>query len=147
MPANDPVPNVDHIARHCTKQRDFVNEQVTELKPGTFATTDEDPEISVNWLEYYGDTLAVRRDAVCRDMSAERDVRAAHKLALLKVSEVLEIGAGCGFSLDVVHDPYPKNDSHSVIRSVPPDATILHQELADAASQNLESAVPYKKQT
>ena len=146
MPANNQIPETDHIARHCTKQRDFVDETMTELQPGTYSPTPGDPEISGNWLEYYAGAFDVRIDAVCRDMSTELDVRRNHKLALLRVAELLEIGAEFSVDLDVVHDPYPRNDSHAVIRGVPLDATLLHQELADAASQYLVPAVPYQNQ-
>ncbi len=148
MPPNSQIPDTDNLARHCTKSRDFVDPDVmTELTPGTFAPTEDDPDVSVNWIEYYEGTFDDRIDAVCKDMSSERDVRASHKLALLQVAELREIGEGCDVGLSAYHDPYPKNDSHAVIRGVPLEAMILHQELADAASQHLVSVVPYKKQT
>lgn len=83
MTQDSQIPDSDHVARQCTKTKDFADDEMTELKPGTFSPREDDPDVSVNWIEYYEGTMDDRIDAVCKDMSSERDVRASHKLALL----------------------------------------------------------------
>lgn len=118
---------------------------MTELDARAFTPVADDPNISVNWLEFYEGNFDDRIDALCRDMSAERDVRRNHRLAILEIAEIRIIGAYREKNLDVVHDPWPDNDSHSLILGIPLDDAILHQELADVGSLRLAQVRPYKK--
>ena len=143
---DESIPGGDHVVRHCTRQ-DLVDDEMTELFSRAFEPIDDDPDISVNWFEFYDGDFATRRNAVCKDMSSERDVRRNHKLAFLEVNEVREIGSECGHNVDVVPDPVPENDSHALILGVPLNEKIVYQELSDAASQSLAAVVPYEKRT
>ena len=80
-----------------------------------------------------------------KTMSAERDVRRNHMLAILEVTEIRNIGADREQNIDVTPDPRPDNDSHSLILGIPLDDAILHQELADVGSLRLAQVRPYKK--
>ena len=71
MPPNS-IAGEHDVARHCTK-KDFVDDAMTELEASSFAPESDDPDISVNWLDYYSGDLAHRIDCVCKDMSAERE--------------------------------------------------------------------------
>lgn len=143
---DESIPGGDHVARHCTRT-DFVDEKMTQLFRHAFEPIGDDPDISVNWLEFYNADFDTRIDAVCRDMSSEREVRRNHKLALLEVNDVREIGTERGHNVDVVPDAVPGNDSHALIIGVPLNETIVYQELADAASLNLVGAIAYKKKS
>ena len=143
MPDQSILPS-HHVARHCSK-KDFFDDTMTEVLASTFSPDVDDPGISVNWLEFYNGGFNYRIDAVCRDMSAERDVRSTHQLAILGVQKIRDIGADRAHNLGVSHDPWPENDSHALILGVPLDDTIVHQELADAASTHLVKAVPHNK--
>ena len=118
---------------------------MTELDARAFTPVADDPNISVNWLEFYEGNFDDRIDAVCKDMSAERDVRRNHMLAILEVTEIRNIGADREQNIDVTPDPRPDNDSHSLILGIPLDDAILHQELADVGSLRLAQVRPYKK--
>ena len=143
----DDISDDHQVARHCTR-KDFTDDGMTELESRTFEPTETNPEISVNWLEFYQDQfdeLGDRINAICQDMSAERAVRANHKLALLRVGEIKKNGYACDCELDVAPDGYEGNESHAVISGIPVDNMIVHKELADAASMNLVDAIPHKK--
>ena len=147
MAKGDLIPDSDHVARLCTKIRDFMDPgEMTELKADTFAP-DDDGTISVNWLEYHDGDFATRKKRICYDLAARNDVRAAHKLAVCAITRIKAIGNELSCELWAEHDPEPDNDSHSSILGVPLDAYIVHQVLADAASEWLENAVRYKKRS
>ncbi len=129
-----------HVAKHCSA-KDFADDEMTELNEDVLAPTMENPDVSVNWLEYHRGKRETQIAAVCRDIASERIVKPRHKLAILGVEQTKSIGDKFGETLDVVHQSSGRNASHSVISGLPIDARALHKLLADAASEEIVPVV------
>jgi len=80
-------------------------------------------------------------------MANDREVKASHKIAILGVNHICEIGANLNRDLNVIHDLVEDNESHSLIQGIPLNESKLWQDLADAASKWLEDAVPFPRRS
>lgn len=133
------VPDDHHTARHCTA-KDFVTDEMAELNRDAYKPTNDNPDISVSWLEYHDGDFEARLKAICKDLlGVRRRVRRNHKLAVLQVDWAKKIGKKYGHMLSVRHNPDGPNESHALIIGIPLLEVRLHQELADAASENIHS--------
>ncbi len=132
----------DHtLAKHCTLRVFADPETRTELTPSAFEPTEDNPEISVNWLEFHAGDIDDRLHLVREDLARNRSVKPIHRLALIGVRELKAIGKHRDCELGAVHDPRPNNPSHSLIVGISLHDRILHQELADAASRRIVDAI------
>lgn len=93
--------------------------------------------MSGSWVERVGGDFEVQLDRVRRELAnSTRTVKSTHKLAVIQVQNIVDLGSRYRRDLLVVHTPDPVADlpSHSEIRGILPEDRILQQKLADASA-------------
>ena len=93
--------------------------------------------MSGSWVERVGGDFEVQLDRVRRELAnSTRTVKSTHKLAVIQVQNIVDLGSRYRRDLHVVHTPDPVAGlpSHSEIRGIPPEDRILQQKLADASA-------------
>lgn len=141
-----PIADAHHVARHCNFAKDFSGDpEYVALHGSAFEPTAENPNVSVNWREYFtGYGIADGREClemVRTDLVSVRTVSKSHRLAIIEVGRAKAIARGHRVVVEVLHKPERKNDSHSELLGIPLQAKLLQQDLADEAFKNIVPAV------
>ncbi len=145
----DPVPDQDHIARHCkgSQIRDdgTASGAAFRLRPG------KDDYLSVNWLELLSADDRDEQIAALRDAFRAKgfDLRATARFAVSNVGEMrkeVREKSGDGRALHVRHEPFNKaehgvdDSSHAGISGYTPDDDMV----ADLIAQAFRALYPAK---
>lgn len=116
----DRLPGESNLALHCQPnaflERDSAGNP-TGVSVDAFRV-DEDG-ISTNWIEYQGGDFL----SVCEILSGLRTVRKTHRVGIMRVSAIEEVGNDTNVPLRAEHDPVdtPKaNPGHALIVGVAP---------------------------
>lgn len=115
----DKIPDQDHIARFCGPAKT----DGEEVQATAFMLRKDETYLSVNWLESLNSPNREGEIAIMRTIYSEtfNRVGAAARIAVLNVGEmrqkVLEDSPD-GRNLEVLHDPLPKDLSHSRINNL-----------------------------
>lgn len=116
----NPVPDADHVLRHCSGTAIEWTEDREAIGVTTAALYDDDPTgISVTWVESFArssDPELAAIEAIC----ATRTVRPNHRFAKFRVGLIKSAGRDAGVELEVQHNPKERNEGHSVIMGLEP---------------------------
>jgi hypothetical protein len=117
----DPIPDADHVLRHCTRTVLDCPDGVTPIGVTKDAFADDDPDgVSVTWVEYFANFADPERAAM-QAIRATRTVRSKHRFGKFNVGRIRAAGIDAGVMLDVEHEPIPGNDGHALISGLVPN--------------------------
>jgi hypothetical protein len=132
---NEPVPETDHIARHCR------GTQIAEDgRPHSAAFICDDSDgISCNWVEYFEGNANTRFAQVRAAIAARRTVTGTHRIAILNVGAARASALNrIAQSIAIMKDPRPEENgkpadpSHALIEQAMEAARVaLGEALAD----------------
>ncbi|WP_441231447.1 hypothetical protein AB7828_24890 [Tardiphaga sp. 215_C5_N2_1] len=121
----DRIPKTDNLALHCQPTSMEIDETGVVTGVSVEAFRVDDDGISTNWLEFDGGNL----EAVCGLFKSLRTVRKSHRVGLIAVNDVEEVGVAHNKDVHAIHDPIdtePLNPGHALIVGVGPlDQRIL----------------------
>jgi hypothetical protein len=140
------LPNEDHVMRYVswTKFRRDGEDNVLGFLGEAFKRKPDEDSLSVNWLEYIdGDREAQIQTSV---KTFRRTITVGTKSAfgVGNVGNIKEVCRAKGASVRIVYEPTDNNQSHSGIRRLPREDTILLDALAADAFVELihNTAIP-----
>jgi len=115
----DSLPATDTLGKHCQPKEleQGEDENGTVISIGVLGSAfipDEDG-LSMGWLEYYKGDRDSQLSQLIECLSAQRTVRKSHKLALIKIQNLIATGIRNHKNIEVKHDPLTGYESHSLI--------------------------------
>ena len=113
LPPVEPIPDENHIARHCQPQGLDEAQRLPTAK--AFLRKPTERSMSVGWLEYLkgvdlGDCISRFR----KTLSSQRVVRQSHRLAVLRVG-IVRKALRKEPNIEIKHDPKDGYHSHAGI--------------------------------
>ena len=126
----DRLPPQDHIARYCG------GSQISEdglIAPTAFHLRKKEFYLSVQWLESLEqpDRSSTIRE-VRRVLGLSLHVRSTGRIAVLNVGEICtHVEQASGFSIRVLHEPFPDIPSHSGIHDTAQDEDLIAELIAE----------------
>lgn len=133
------LPDEDHVMRYVPwgKLRRDDDDRVVGFLGDAFKLRSDEESLSVNWLEYFeGDRDAEIRASVMTFRSTLK-VGTKSAFGIGNVGKIKEICRSRGANVRIVHEPMDDNKSHSALRRLPRDDTILLDALAADAFAEL----------
>lgn len=128
----DSLPPSNHVVRHvglrCTIRDD--NENVVGIRGDAFEVTDDNPELSVTWVEHFAGNWNERVRAAYTAMCKRRTLGKKGVLAWAMVEEIVRDCARYDCSVRILHDPEEDNTGHSLILHLRRDRADLLDHLA-----------------
>jgi len=128
------IPDKDHVMRHVSYKRLLKDEDgnaIGGFLPQAFELKEGEKGLSVNWLEYFGDTYQENIEASARKFRDTRDVRKSSAFGIGIVKNIQDVCAKHGANkVRVVLDEEDDNKSHSIIIRLPRNDLDLLQSLA-----------------
>ncbi len=140
----DPLPDADHVIRHC-RERDIKADENGPRGIFPFAL-DSDPDgLSVTWMEFFQGSLTDQISSVREAIGRQRRIRKSNRLALLNVGKIRSIGRSFDTELRVEHDPdltpRKENPAHSLVIGIQAENEDLKNRLAMEALSRIEPGV------
>lgn len=150
--SDNELPKEDHFANQCGSINGprFSDEAVDSHNPPwllgiAFQPSKTNPSVSGLWVDRVDGDFEVQLDRVRRELAnSTRTVRSTHKLAVIQVQKIVELGSQYSRDLLVLHTPdlVARLPSHSEICNIQPEDRILQQKLADASAIVSASQTP-----
>ena len=147
----DPIPDDHHVARHCGGSK--VDEEGMP-RATAFMLRDGEPDVSVNWLEYFRIPEREKQIEEVRRVFALKEITVGEKSRFA----VLPVGATIGHVMkctdgkrliSFIHDPegppeFEYDDpSHSGIYGVPPeDKNVVAKYISESAIESFPGRLP-----
>ena len=120
LPSVEPIPDTDHVARHC-QPGDMDGDKRFPIARAFHRKADE-PSVSVNWLEYLkGSHLEHCLQLFRPVLNKKRTVRRSHRLVVVRVAEARDALRKAAESesrvagVEIRHDPETDDRSHAGI--------------------------------
>ena len=132
----DKIPDSDNIARLC-KPSQAPN---GEIQATAFMLRKNDESLSVNWLEFL--KLPNRKHEISKIQkiySKKLSVSVNARIAILNVCEIREIvckESPDNRNIEVLHDPIPKDQSHSGIYNLKHDDELIAELILEVIREN-----------
>ena len=136
---NDPIPNDNHVSRHCG----FLHiDRKGRITGQAFRPRVSEEYLSVNWLEYFKSAGLNTQMQEIRTtlMRKGRKIGAQSKFAVLNVGELKEyVGKKSvdGSVLSVLHEPEENDPSHSGIYGVSVDDFLIAEIIAEFVREEM----------
>jgi hypothetical protein len=114
----DHIPRSDHLALHCKGTNLEHDEDGIPVGVAVTAFRVDEDGISTNWLEFSGNEPTTQFRNTCEMIKAIRKVTGTHRIGIMNVGTVVDVGSGFQRTLQAVHDPVlvPKpNPGHALI--------------------------------
>lgn len=135
MQSGEELPEQDHFAIQCSRNRFSDGEEPFWLMGKAFEPSEFDPSISGFWVERVDSEYEDQLKRVRQELAnSDRIVRSTHKLAVIQVQTTIDLGSKYDRELHVIFDPVSDLPSHSEIQGITPENLRLHQKLADACN-------------
>ncbi len=130
---DDPIPDNDHVSRYVGGSKMTRSGRITGE---AFQLHPDEEALSVNWLEYFGlgDRNAKIQEVRKVFVEKGRTLQAKAKFAVLSVGETREYvqqESSDNRVLSVLHEPSPRDASHSGIYNIPGDDPAIGDMIAD----------------
>ena len=134
-----PLPDEDCVMRYVpwARLRKDENENVVGFLGQAFELRLGEPELSVNWLEYFDEDRDKQIRESVKIFRSSRTVGAKSAYGIGNVAQIKRTCGASGTSIRIVYDPEDNNPSHSVIRHLPRDDSSLFEALATDAFTEL----------
>jgi hypothetical protein len=140
------LPNEDHVMRYVswTKLRRDERDNVLGFLGEAFKRKPDEDSLSVNWLEHFDGDREAQIQASVRTFRRTITVGTKSAFGIGNVGKIKEVCRDRGASVRIVYEPTDDNKSHSGIRRLPRDDSILLDALAADAFAELihNTAIP-----
>ena len=138
MPKISNLPDQDHVMRYVSwgKLRRDEDDKVLGFLPQAFQLRPDEPSLSVNWVEYFGDPDTRERDSVWA-LRRTRNAGTKSAFGIANVGKIKDICLSRNVRVRVVHEPRETEPAHASIRRLPVDDLILLAVLAEEAFTRL----------
>jgi hypothetical protein len=140
------LPNEDHVMRYVPwrKLRTDEDDNVLGFLGEAFKLKPDEDSLSVNWLEYFDGDREAKIQASVKMFRSTLRVGTKSGFGVGNVGKIKEVCRSRGTSVRIVYEPRDNNQSHSGIRRLPREDTILVDALAADAFAELihNSAIP-----
>lgn len=137
------LPDDDHVMRYVPwgKLRKDEDLNVIGFLGEAFTLKPDEDSLSVNWLEYFQGDREARIHASVKTFRTTLKVGTKSAFGIGNVAKVKEVCRARGANVRIVYEPKDDNKSHSGIRRLPRDDTILLDALAaDAFAELIHNA-------
>jgi hypothetical protein len=128
---DDVLPSSDHLALHCQPSA-FLERDASGTPTGVNADAfrvDEDG-ISTTWVEYEPGDFNACFAKTCALLAAVRTVRKSHRVGVMNIGKIEDLGRAAGKVIQAIHDPDdapPANPAHALVVGVHPEnVELLH---------------------
>lgn len=128
------LPDKDHVMRYVpfARLRKDEDGNVIGFLPQAFELRLNEKELSVNWLEYFGDN---HQENIQSSVGVFRKTIKVGGKSAFGIGNVLRIKNACiaggAPKVRILHDPEPNNRAHAIITHLPRDDFALLESLAD----------------
>lgn len=114
---NDPLPDADHILRHCAGRHMLEDNRGVDPEAFKLRHDKGEKDLSVNWLEFYKDPILANNIVLVRaEISKARTLKPKDRLGKISVGGLKGRLAHYGFPVRILHKPTdPDFPSHSGI--------------------------------
>jgi hypothetical protein len=140
------LPNEDHVMRYVPwgKLRRDEDDNVLGFLGEAFKLKPDEDSLSVNWLEYFEGEREAKIQASVKTFRSTLKVGTKSAFGVGNVAKIKEVCRARGATVRIVYEPIDENQSHSGIRRLPRDDTMLLDSLAADAFVELihNTAIP-----
>jgi hypothetical protein len=136
------LPDDDHVMRYVPwgKLRRDGDDNVLGFLGEAFKLKPDENSLSVNWLEYFEGDREAKIQASARTFRRTIKVGTKSAFGIGNVGKIKEVCRTRGANVRIVYEPLDDNQSHSGIRRLPRDDTILLDALAaDAFTERIDN--------
>lgn len=136
------LPDDDHVMRYVPwgKLRRDGDDNVLGFLGEAFKLRPDENSLSVNWLEYFEGDRDAKIQASVRTFRRTIKVGTKSAFGIGNVGKIKDVCRTRGASVRIVYEPIDDNQSHSGIRRLPRDDTILLDALAaDAFAERIDN--------
>lgn len=143
MAKNSSLDDNHHLVRHIRESE--IDDQEGRLLafPQAFALRPKETYLSNGWLEFFDGPEGAQLSGVTAMMSATRQVKAHHALAIGRAGEIRDACSSFDQKVRILHEPFPENLAYATIRRINTDEAQLLELLAQDAWSDVRLAKPY----
>ncbi|MBU3581345.1 hypothetical protein ICN19_04880 [Polynucleobacter sp. AP-Capit-er-40B-B4] len=127
------IPDEHEVVRHVPYQKIIFDEQenIIGIFPHAYALRKDEPQLSVDWLDYYDGTRDEKLKAVLQGLQASKGIGKKSALALGNVMAIKTAARNASsINLRISYAPNGTNKAHSLIHNINNDELQLLEALA-----------------
>lgn len=127
------IPNEHDVVRHVPYQKIIFDEQenIAGIFPQAYELREDEPQLSVNWLDYFEGTKDEKLKSVLCGLQSIRHIGKKSALTIGNVMVIKEVAhKTSGVSLRISYAPNGANKAHSLIHHINNDESQLLEALA-----------------